>query len=79
MLGPKITAVSKYGGKTSMRFPLSLWVSNREFAKQVREVVKTAWEDKDDTALRFHYKTRSSSCVLRVERDSNMSLKISWF
>lgn len=73
MLGPKITVVTKYGGKFSLRYPLSTWLLDREFAKSIKEMVHNSWKNFDTQTF------RSGCNVIRVNEKNAGLIKLSWF
>lgn len=78
MLGPKVTYVTNSGAKVSFRVSLLLWIFNRKFAKQFRDMIYKPWEDGSDFVNLTNRGSLTQSSV-RVKISEMALLRLSWF
>jgi hypothetical protein len=76
-LGPKLTVITKYGAKATLRFSFFVWVLNREFSDWVKDKAYSPWEEAD--TLTFTSRTNSNITTIRTTKEDCVSIKLSWF
>ena len=76
MLGPKITAYTKYGAKVGLRYSLLVWMFNRGLRGLVKKMCYSPWDN--DDVLTFSSKGAWNTKVLRVRKDDCILLKLGW-